>query len=236
MKFRHWIATSLALTLVVTFGLSAHAHFVWVALSQPNQASLYFGEGPEPSEADLLDRVQQSEVFARMADGKYVPLKLEKLVEGTNGSWTVQQPDAQWQGLEAVCDYGVLAKGGSPFWLKYYAKYIDNTSLANATLCDSQKLPLDIVPSRTADGIQLQVQFDGKPVAEAEVVIQDDAYNETKTKTDAAGNVLLKDAKPVTYTVRAKFVEEKPGDQDGKKYDTIRHYSTVTLNLADDSK
>lgn len=237
MKFRFWIATALALTMVITFGLSAQAHFVWVALSpEANQASLYFGEGPEPSEAFLLDRVKQAEVYARTADGRYIPLKLEKEAEGANGRWTVTQKDARWDGLEALCDYGVSEKGKSPFWLKYYAKYLDNQSLKNSTLCESEKLPLDVIPSQAGDGIRLRVQFHGKPVEGAEVVITDDVYNETKLTTDADGNVLLKAPKAVEYTVRAKWVEETSGEKEGKKYESIRHYSTVALNLSADTK
>lgn len=237
MKFRFWIATALALTMVITFGLSAQAHFVWVALSpEADQASLYFGEGPEPSEAYLLDKVKQSEVYARGADGSYMRLKLEKQAEGANGSWTVTREDAHWKGLEAICDYGVLDKGKSPFWLKYYAKYLDNRSLKNSDLCASEKLPLDLIPAQAGDGIRLQVQFHGKPVEGAEVVIIDDVYNESKLTTDASGYVLLKTPKATAYTVRAKWVEETPGEKEGKKYESIRHYSTVALNLSADTQ
>ncbi|PQO44765.1 DUF4198 domain-containing protein [Blastopirellula marina] len=236
IRFRRSFA--LALLLVATLTFSAQAHFVWVAISDDGStASLYFGEGPFPSEAALLGHVAQSEAFARTADGKYVPLKLEKKIEEDgDGSWSVTQDGSPWQGMEAVCDYGVLAKGDAPFWLKYYGKHADASTLKNKTLCESEKLALDIVPSKTDEGIQLKALFHGKPVEGCEFVIYDDTADPQERTTDAQGNVLLKDLKPVIYSVRAKWVEEKSGEHDGKKYDSIRHYSTVSLNLTADDQ
>lgn len=235
MNYRFPLAALVACFLVVACGVSAQAHFVWVALSSSEgTASLFFGEGPEPSDVELLDRVAQANVFARDADGKYVPLKLEKKVSGSNGSWSVTKGSNAWQGLEAVCDYGVVTKRESPFWLKYYAKYIDRVALNNQVLCQSEKLPLDMVPSQQGDGIALQVTMDGKPVAGAEVTIVDDANEQQKLTTDATGRVVLRNPKSAVYSVRAKWVEEKSGENEGKKYESIRHYSTMALNLSTD--
>ncbi|PQO27103.1 DUF4198 domain-containing protein [Blastopirellula marina] len=235
MKYRFPFVPLVACFLAMAYCVSAQAHFVWVALSASDRtASLFFGEGPEPSEADLLDRVAQAKVFARDSEGKYLPLKLEKKVSGSQGSWIAAEDGNAWKGLEAVCDYGVLTKRERPFWLKYYAKYLDRSALKNQVLCQSEKLPLDIIPIPQGDGIALQVTMEGKPVEGAEVVITDDAYEQQKLTTDANGKVLLKDPKPDTYCVRAKWVEEKPGEHDGKQYESIRHYSTVALNLSTD--
>lgn len=235
MKYRFPLAALVACFLVIACCVSAQAHFVWVALSaSEGTASLFFGEGPEPSEADLLDRVAQAKVFARDSGGKYLPLKLEKKVSGSNGSWIATEDGNAWKGLEAVCDYGVLTKRESPFWLKYYAKYIDRSALKNKVLCQSEKLPLDIIPAQQGDGIALQVTMEGKPVEGAEVVITDDVYEQQKLTTDAAGKVLLKNPKSTAYSVRAKWVEEKSGENEGKKYESIRHYSTVALDLSTD--
>lgn len=238
MTIRFRRSFPLALLLVATLTLSAQAHFVWVAISQEGStASLYFGEGPFPSEADLLDNVASAEAFARTADGKYVPVKLRKKIDDDgDGSWTVTQDGANWQVMEAVCDYGVLAKGDAPFWLKYYGKYADSSTLEDRTLCESEKLTLDVVPSKTDEGIQFQAFFHGKPVQGCELVIYDDTADPQKLTTDSRGTVLLKDLKPVIYSVRAKWVEDKAGEKDGKKYDSIRHYSTISLNLTVDDK
>lgn len=233
MRIRCLLAGTVALALIASTALSAQAHFVWVSLTQKPQptASLYFGEGPEPSEAHLLDKVAQSQVFARSAEGKYLPLQLNKEEEGANGRWTTSQKDAQWLAIEAVCDYGVLEKGDAPFWLHYYAKSLDAKALKNEKLTSSEKLPLDVVVTPKEGSIQLEVRFQGKPVEGAEVVITDDVYNETTHETDAAGQVLLKDPKDILYSVRARWIEERSGEHNGKKYDSVRHYSTVALDL-----
>lgn len=224
----------MALALIASTALSARAHFVWVSLTQnpASTASLYFGEGPEPSEAHLLDKVAQSQVFARTADGKYHPLELKKEEDGLNGRWTTSQEGADWKMVEAVCDYGVLEKGAAPFWLQYYAKSLNKQTLKNEKLTASKKLPLDVVVIPQGENIQLEVRFAGKPVAGAEVVVTDDAYNETKYETNAAGQVVIEEPKNILYSVRARWIEEKSGEHNGKKYASIRHYSTVALDLS----
>ncbi len=237
MRISFSLSMLLAMALLSVSPLPVQAHFVWVSLSggDGSTASLFFGEGPEPGEAYLLDKVAQSEAFARTADGDYVPLKLEKQVEGLNGSWTTSQAEAGWQTLEAICNYGVLEKGDAPFWLKYYAKYVDAAAIENETLRASRKLPLDVIPVKIDGGIELTVQFAGEPVEGAEVVITDDIYNESTHQTDASGKVLLENPKSVTYSIRARWIEESAGENEGKKYESVRHYSTVALNLTSSS-
>lgn len=220
-------------------GSSALAHFVWVDLGgqADKPVGLYFGEATMTDSAQLLDRVQQTQLFARDASGEYQQLTLEKKIDGDLGYW-IAGPEAEgkvtsWNVVEAVCDYGVLDKGGEIFHLQYSAKYLSQDALASPALTASGKLPLDIVPTLTDNQLQLEVRAVGKPVAGAEVVIMDETNETTTLETDAKGMVAVKDPQQVRYHIRARQIETKQGEQDGKKFDSVRNYSTLVLDLGD---
>lgn len=235
---------ALALTtasLLWMSGSVALAHFVWVDLGgqADKPVGLYFGDATVPDAARLLDNVQQTKLFVRGADGQYHQLKMEKKIDGDRGYW-IAGPEGKgkvtsWNAVEAVCDYGVLDKGGEQFHLQYSAKYLNQDALASPSLTASGKLPLDIIPTLTDNQLQLEVQADGKPVAGAEVVITDEANETTTLETDAKGMVAVKDPRQVRYHIRARQIETRQGEQDGKKFDSVRNYSTLVLDLGDQS-
>ena len=50
-------------------------------------------------------------------------------------------------------------------------------------------------------------------------------------KTDEKGRFTCKVTGTDLYSIRAKHVEAKAGEKDGKKYDGVRHYATLTLDI-----
>ena len=89
---------------------------------------------------------------------------------------------------------------------------------------------LDIVPNREGDRLTLTVLWDGKPLPGAEVVVQGGTTYE-EGETDADGRFACEAGDPDLYSIRAKHVEAKPGERDGKTFGSVRHYATLTLEL-----
>ena len=55
--------------------------------------------------------------------------------------------------------------------------------------------------------------------------------DKAERKTDAAGEFELEPKAGGLFGVRAKYVEAKAGEHDGKKYKEVRHYATFTFHV-----
>lgn len=233
MKIRCWAVSVAALLWLVS---SANAHFVWlITQSDANGKQtphVLFGEGTEPGEAELLDKVAQTKAWLQRPGAKPQALSLTKQVSDELGSWT-SDVDAAGAVLFATCDYGVLDKGGKTFLLQYYAKQLNAQPELLKSLARVDQLPLDIVPSLAKDECQLVVLWQGQPVADAEVTISPPIEKSFKAKTDSEGKVSFKLSGKGDYAIRAKHVINEAGEREGKKYPSQTHYSTLVLSAAD---
>src|SRR5262249_37745011 len=88
-----------------------------------------------------------------------------------------------------------------------------------------------------------KVFWKGKPLANAEVVALVPGTEKAREgKTDKYGEIKfsdqewLQDWKPGLYGIRARHVEAKEGELDGKKYKEIRYYATLVMRINDDAK
>jgi hypothetical protein len=234
MKFRIWsvpLAIGLAAALAVS---SARAHFVWVAVEPDTSgqpaAHVWFGELAEPDSAELLDKIAAVKVWRRPGSGQPAAVSLAKQTQGNGGAWVGGVP-AGTPALSAHINYGVLTKRDQTFLLHYHAKYLDSSAANWKALSRDEKLALDIVPQAADKGYKLDVLYQGKPAAGAEVVVFDPVAAETTAKTDAEGRFELPAKRPGLYSIRAKWVVTEAGEQDGKEYPQVFHYSTLALRV-----
>jgi hypothetical protein len=126
--------------------------------------------------------------------------------------------------------YGVLAKGpAKPFLLRYHPRaLIGTTAYVGAK---PGTAALEIVPSGTAGGLRFQVLAAGKPAAGVEVTVLRAGKDESqKVKTDGAG---FTPAFKGTgrFGLWARHAVAKSGSLDGKKYEEVRDYATLVLDV-----
>ena len=227
--------TIFALIVVVVCCRNASAHFLWLTTDsgeKPAQARLWFSETCEPGDAKLLDKVAKTQIWFSRPGDEAKPLNLEKQIAGELGSWSAAIDAAGTDGVEATCDYGVVSRGGESFLLQYDARHVDlarGDELAKAIALKS--LPLDVLANVKDGSLVLNVQFDGKPAADAELLAVLPSGDERDLKLDATGAARIDDAAAGDYAFRARVVQKTPGERDGKKYDEVRHYSTLTFHL-----
>lgn len=232
-RHRAWLRMTLIALGVGLLGARAQAHFVWVAIDQEASPApvvrVWFSELAEPDNAELLDRIQKVEVWAGPA-GQATPLTLTKtLHEGGGGSLTAALPQGA-AALSAQLCYGVVTRGGNAMLLHYHARYLDAADVGKPSLARDERLTMQIVPQPAAEGWQLHVVFQGKPVAGSEVVILDPAGNETKKQTDAEGRVQLpRSGKAGLYSIRARWALPESGTYQDKAYQQVVHYATLAL-------
>lgn len=240
MRPFQWM-TTIACLLALFVSNQAQAHFLWL-LSQAEgknnaaKVQLYFGEAAEPDDPDLLKRLTNIKVWEKSANGK---LQTYSLTEGDDSLFVTPTPKGAGKsayGLDHT--YGVITRGDSHFLLKYYAKALPQKSQGvwNKISC-SEQLPLEIVPVLKGEEVTLQVNWNDKPLADAELkIIGPKTSSESITATtNAQGQVQTKMTDGV-YSIRAKHTENKKGEHKGDKYDSVRHYSTLTLPFVSLSK
>lgn len=222
-------------SLVLLVPQFAHAHFLWLLPDAGKGAGkhvhLYFGELAMADDPALLENVMAALVWQMDASGKKVDLKTSK------GEESIIAESAINEGPTAVAashNWGVLQRGDTSFVLQYYAKTYHHAEPSEWASIDSSKvLKLDITPRRIDDKqIELLVTWDGKPLADAEVNVEDhNGAVDIDGKTDADGKFVFDAPAGHTYSIRAKHVEDKAGELDGKSYDDIRNYSTLAIRL-----
>lgn len=227
------------LTVLICFSLFlpqlAQAHFIWLVSAtgenSPEAIHLYFGELAEADDPELLDRVESAQIWQLNAEGKKVDLKSAKGEESIVATPAIKEGPSI---AATAFDYGILERGGSAFVLRYYAKTVHKNSAADWNKIDSaEHLALDITPERTDEfQIKLTVKWQNKPLANAELKLEDDLGNyEAEATTDENGQFSFPTPKSNILSIRTKHVEEKEGELDGTKYTSIRHYSTLALPL-----
>jgi hypothetical protein len=229
---RRW---TLSLAVFVLTAAAARAHFIWIVpeASKP-AAKVVFSDSLEPDRPEFLDKITQLEMFVRGSDGKVVPLRWTKGDDALLVTVAGNGP----QVVGGVCKYGIFARGNAePYLLLYYPKALLNGTLGDGATALGEpcaRLSLDIVRVKGQPEGVFEVRWQGKPVAETEVVVMvPGKQKHDELKTDKDGRFSLPDAKPGLYGIRALHTEQTPGEHDGKKYKGVRHYATLVVRRGD---
>lgn len=234
------LVKALLLTLIASALSTYHAsaHFVWVtAVDSENQESavrVYFSESPDPGEPHLVSKIAGVKAWSRtLPEQQPKTIPLQEVTNETEGWLQGPISDARDLSLETVSDYGVVNKGGKPFLLQYYAKYVKaQTAEKLRQLGSSKRFPLDIVPKLKQEGIVTTVLWKGEPLAKAEIVIHLPDGEMIEQTTNDKGQTVIAHSGAGLYGMRARHIEPvKSGEREGKQYQEVRHYTTLTIDL-----
>jgi N-acetylneuraminic acid mutarotase len=227
--------TVVAALAVVTSGATAQAHFLWIAPdSSPTEkrVHVYFSETPEPDNPALLSRLRGLKVEQISASGKSQELEIKHADDSLIAA-PVGNESPQAYGLTYT--YGVHSRNGETYLLVYHARMYPETTRNrwNAPAPD-QRLPLELVPSLVQGKLTVRTLWQGQPVAAAEVKAVPAGGDEMEGTSNSAGEFAVSATQAGTYAFRAKYVEKIAGEREGKKFQTIRHYSTLVVTIAGD--
>lgn len=230
LSSRSWI---LAMAGALLWTQSAAAHFLWLVTEQEGQThkvKVYFSEAAAPDNPDLLDKVLKAEAWTITGrHGEATAIELKKGEDALVGTLPEDWPQSP---VILKTTYGVMTRGDEPFLLKYYGKtYPSPLAGTWRTVKDEERLPLEIVPKADgATGLVLKVNWKGQPVEGATVTVTGPGL-EKKFEATSDKDGLCRCELPVggLYSIRAKHVEQAPGELDGKAYKSVRHYSTLAL-------
>lgn len=225
------LLTAALLAAVAMMPSAAQAHFMWLSASADGtKLNLYFSEEAEADDPALLKYTAGVTVHKLTANGKPEVVKLKATDDARSVSL---KPGVARKSLFVLKhDFGVISRGGNTFLLRYYAKTGPRAgSEVWSRIHSGKQLALDLVPAVSGKKVTVKVLWQGKPVAGAEVKVAAGGMDDIEATTDKAGQITFKIGEPGTYSIRAKLVEKKSGESKGKKYDTIRHYSTLALRI-----
>jgi uncharacterized GH25 family protein len=218
---------AVVLTALMFVPSMALAHFPFLHLKAEGERPVlhvYFAESAEPDDPALLDRLTDSQAWRLSETGELTPLELTK----GDDSLTVESVGKGPAAYLLTKDFGVISRGDSTFRLMYYAKtYSDPEAWKFASAKHSQ---LDVTPSKQGDQLVLTVTWNGKPVRDAEIVVQG-GIEHLEGKSDAKGQFVCPVLDPDLYSIRARHVVEGAGTVGDKAFQATRHYATLTLDL-----
>jgi len=204
----------------LVFVVPVQAHFLFLVPSEDgNSVQLVFSEELAPDSAVPITKVSQTELFEMVSNN---PLKMTQ----KENAYVVSLPKGNSHTLGGVCVYGVLEKGADPFLLCYYPKAILGPGATNKAW---EKLPLEILVS----GGHGKVIYQGKPVAEAEVIVTPSGEEDRRTKTTTAADGSFAFEVPKSkglLSIRARHIEKKSGTHRGKDYKEAKHYATLVIS------
>jgi uncharacterized GH25 family protein len=216
-----------AVTVLVFATLTAQAHFVFVVpdAKDPAKAVVVFSDELAPDEAVTMEKIAAIKLKVRGADGKTT----DATFKADKHSFAVAVPGDGPRVVSGSVNYGVMQKGDAkPFLLAYHPK-----AIAGAVPADGGKgtvAAAELVPTVAAGKVKFQLLGNGKPVADAEATVMLPDGKSEKVKTDKDGFT-----KEFTgagrYGVWVRFTEAKAGELDGKKYEEVRHYPTLVLEV-----
>ncbi len=206
--------------LLVAPATVARAHFPWIRIepgdNQTPRARVVFNELPEIGEPDLSAKVAK---LALQADGQ--PLEALRPAEG--GGLGAELGAKAPAIVEGAIDYGVLSRDGQPPYLLVYSA----RAQTRPEPAPASRPGLALLWVKAGERPVIQATWQGKPLADAEILVLPDEGEEAAIKTDAEGRATLPAAG--ASALRIKHVEPKAGELDGKPYREVRHYATLTI-------
>lgn len=229
MNVRFFAAAAAALACLAA---TAEAHFVWIDVEPQDRAWLVragFGD-PGGWDSDYIDRITQTEFWARSTSGDLARLSLAVDEESKELRGTLTDKSAA--AIVAACEYGVVQFGqGGPFYLRYSAKRLLEAPADWHDAEPAKPLRAEILARREGDGVRLTALHQGKPLAAAQIRAYTPDGRRVELTTDDAGEAHWQTPRSGTYNCYFGTTIEKAGQHDGQAYDSQKDYATLTFEL-----
>ena len=182
----------------------------------------FLSETPIPEGPEFLKHIERSRITAN-----------GKALDWTRGEETyrVNLPEPCPGVIDGDCDLGVMNRNGATFRLIYTARVqLGPASAEDAEASDHLRMRIVARPGRAPI---VAVTFRGKPAAGAVVKAFPEEGDPVELKTDAQGRLEYLPAAEGRAGLLAKWSEKEPGERDGKAYDEVRYYATLTVAPAE---
>jgi uncharacterized GH25 family protein len=218
---RQYLLTLLASAVAVASGF---AHFVYVVPAKDGKTvTVVFSESLDPDEDVLIEKIASLKLTG-VANGK------ETTVACKTGKHelTATLPAAAKLAYGSVT-YGLMTRGDKPALLVYHPKAVlGGAGEKEATV--GAKAALEVVPVAADGKTKFRLLTAGKPVADAEgsVLLPDGKKEKLKTDKDGYTAAFAGSGR---FAVWLRHTEAKAGEHAGQKYDEVKHYATLVVDV-----
>ena len=209
----------------------ARAHFLFLRIGPMAEAGrsaeVYFSDRMEAGDPKFVDKIAGTTLWAQAGPGEFRPLAPRKGADRLR----VAVPPSGGLVVVGACQYGVVARPGAvPFLLRYYPKAMAGSPEELNRMTPRPGVPLEIV-ARVDDGrLRLVALRDGKPLPGATFHAIDADLKETEFGADADGAATWAPDSPGPHAVYFRHDTKEAGEVDGKNYEEIRAFATLTLD------
>lgn len=212
-----------AFAVVATAAL-ASAHFVYLVPAKDGKTvTVVFSDSLEPDENVPIEKVAGLKLTTRV-NGTDTPVECKT---GKHELTAALAADAKL--AFGTVTYGLTTKGDKPSLLVYHPKAVRaGATEKEATV--GEKAVAEVVPVSTGGKTKFRLLAGGKPVVDAEGGVLLPGGKKEKLKTDKDGYT-AEFAGAGRYAVWLRHTETKSGEADGKKYDEVKHYATLVVDL-----
>lgn len=229
MSVRPFVTACLVTALATT---AANAHFIWIkSADKSGQIVVRAGFGdPNEWDTELSDNIEKTKYYVRNADGAEETVELPFVTE--EEAYTAKVDTSGPVAILGVCEYGTFGfGGGTPSFLKYFAKRLHGKPADWKKLAGSESLAIEAVPELKDGKLTITVLADGKPVPDAAMKLYGPEAKGTAVKTDEQGKVEWPLEGPGEYSLYVGRKIDGSGTHDGEKYEGIREYATLTFDI-----
>jgi hypothetical protein len=222
------VKTAFAIVSTLLSVSFASAHFVFILPPTDGQsARVVLSDTPSADPKASAESLTIKSLSGVSSSGEKVDVARPSF-EKALGTWLFPRETQLGAGVCTSINYGVVNRGeGDRYLIRHHAKLVVDLDKA----ANLPPAPLEIAPRPLGGGVAFTIQWNGKPLTTADVMVFEPGATAWKIlKTDLNGTTATFTT-PGLYAARVAQIDPTPGEFEGRRYKSVKHYSTVTVSL-----
>ncbi len=221
-------ALLMLMVLALVAARQASAHFTWLSSDEEGRVALFFGETPAERNYKLPEPIAEAKITSIDLEGAQEEVAVAKVDEKEFIGLRSEAKAAQSGIVATEVQYGNY----HGTLLTYFAKhYVDEDPAAWEAKELKSPLALDAVATKTDEGINLRVTWEGEPLEGVEVTLFAPSGQQTARKTNGEGVAVFKNPAEGEVGFLLSHTVEAEGEAGGKPYTTASNFLSVTLRV-----
>ena len=221
------LTTLLAILCTSLWAVQAQAHFLWLvpADESGSKVTLYFSEGPEPDNPELLKRVSSVRAVPYRSEKPNEPVGFE--FEESNSRLVAKHAGASaWSLTHTFGTHGRDEKN----LIVYSAASIAcrRPGMGDKDAVSLPRIGYTAEPSFDGRTLSIRVWDNEKPAADIAVELQS-PNDHRSLRTDKDGRLEVQDIEAGVYAIRCLQTDENAGEYEGVAYKAVKKYSTISF-------
>lgn len=236
-RIRHFRPIILAAALISATSTEARAHFLFARIGPiaegGRSVEVYFSEQAKAGDPRFIPKIAHTKLWVQTKPGEF----RELTVQAGADRLRAVLPAAKSLGVVGECRYGVLARPNqTPFLLRHYPKAVAGSPEEINRLALRPEIPFEIAATidqkqetPAAARLRLIAMRQGKPMPGAVFHAVDADLAEVKFTAGADGSASWTPPSAGYYCLYVADTLKESGELDGKRYDEVRDFATLSL-------